>query len=164
MTTPAKPVEQKYPCRISASRHRDVVFVEMVDSNSRITIVELELSAEELGRAFFGSGGNGTVEITTRLDLCGKVREHKNELVWVPERKSWGPQGRDSPENIKIIEKALLPFCVDGWNPRSADDVWNMHNRRPGDPPPKFKGKGDWYEVVFIRYVDPPPELKDTPR
>lgn len=122
-----------------SSSEGHIIAIEITDSASHVAFAEIEMTCEDFAKAVTGMDGMTGDLTTRRLDLVGKRREHKRELVPFDGRCATGPMTDEE-------RAALAPFQVDGWKAR-LDDLRNGHRRtRHGD--------GWAHRVSFVRYVE----------
>lgn len=131
--------------RLTISRcNTGVVRLELIDDRSFSRVVEIEISKEEFAEALFAHAQRPCSFELSDLSLVGKRREHKQELVYVPDVV------RITKESDAT--KLLKSFEVDGWRGRLSD-LTNHHNWTR-EPLPKGKKEGRMVRVTFVRYVD----------
>lgn len=143
---------QRHVGAISISRlsSSGEVLVRVEDQASWTTVLELTLSVEEFGLAVTGVSYR---PCTFAVDAArvGLRREHNQELVFVPD----GPYA----ERASRAATAVHARERDGWIGR-VGDATNGHNVTRTDA--MLLGDalvtGDWYTVVFERWV-PIPEM-----
>lgn len=109
--------------------------IRVTDEASRAVMFEVSVDMAHIGEMIASRGQTPCRYVRGALDLAGKVREVKTEVVPRPRT------GADDDE----LAKLLAPYEVDGWR-ASDDDARNHHNWR-GD---------DKVAVTFWRYVDSP--------
>jgi hypothetical protein len=128
----------------NAGRGRDHAVLSIEDESSNVQVLELQLTAEQLGRLVV-SHSEVECAVTWRTERLGMRHEHKTEEVPFPARRS--TTHRDQAGELRAAQKALEPFEVDGWE-ASHEDVLNSHNLiRSG------RGAGQVYRVAFHRWV-----------
>jgi hypothetical protein len=143
---------KKLKGKITISRPRgsgdQMATIEIIDQLSGCVAVGVEMPLQEFADALMGAGH---VECDIEFNdsgVVGKKREVKRETVYIRGNR----QSKDRAANVAA---AFGKFEVDGWEGR-RDDVENFHRRVSGSPPPGMDG--EFYNVTFIRFVDPPPE------
>lgn len=120
------------------------------DRLSGVVVLEAEMTMEDYAKAVLTNLHSVPCEVYFNdSGDVGKKCERKDEVVWVPDSKSFKDDAR-----LRNAEKHLKPFEVDGWV-GSASDACNHHNfvRRP--PPARCQeDRGSWYRVSFHRFVE----------
>lgn len=110
--------------------------IRITDDSSSVEFVTATLSLENFAKAITGLGYTDCDIETRRLDLVGKKREHKTEMVAC---NGWELDRKDE----YAIDKALAQYEVDGWI-GSRYDMGNSKN---------YVGR-EFIKVGFTRYVD----------
>lgn len=144
--------------RIRSNRRDDVISIELVDKSSGCRVVEIEMTPEAFGLAITGLSGLPCQFHLYQEAPVGKVREAKLEPVFVPGR----PWNAPTKELEDRAAEAIRPYEVDGWEGR-IEDAQNS-KRRSDRPAPEGK-IGSWYNVTFVRFVEPtgqPQEGEET--
>jgi hypothetical protein len=119
----------------------------LTDEASGVQFAQVRLTTEEFGQLMRGRGAADCPTEVRGLDLLGKRRESKSEVVEfaIDRLKSdWqgGNHSLTAPAK-KYAKGVLAPFEVDGWEARMSD--LTNHHRRVGQ---------NGVEVTFVRYVD----------
>jgi hypothetical protein len=116
----------------------DMMEIEIMDNKSRITFVQARMSMEDFAYALTSVAERTAQLEVYRMDLVGKRKEHKTEIVptlldrySVPEK-----------DLERVARKHLKQWEIDGWIGRT-DDLFNMHRKRDGG-----------IEVNFVRWVE----------
>jgi len=115
----------------------DYIAIEITDALSGTKFLQVELTAEVLGLVLTGLSFQECKFNLHRVDLVGKKREHKSELV--PRPKKY----RDDKKAAEEADGLLAPFEIDGWKAHRYD-LYNHHNWV----------KDDMVQVGFIRFVE----------
>ena len=137
----------KLPGKISISRstgpdgHSFVVTIH--DARSGVQFLEATVSLEDFAMALTGVAERSCDLNLRGLDVLGKLREIKHEVIEIPE-KFRRPRLSD---DAAAVDEIVAPFEVDGWMCHSRNDLWNGHRRERGT---------ERYRVGFVRYVDAP--------
>lgn len=120
--------------RRSCSNREDFVSISIVDSLSRLEVVEAQIPLKDFSRALLGLAEVPADILFEPDDRLGKKREHKQELVKIPK----------SPYEASLEEKleALYEYEVDGWGAIHSD-LSNKHG---------YEENG--VRVTFERWVD----------
>lgn len=114
----------------------EYISITIGDCNSGIEFVELNIDLDWFTKAITGQTHVLGALTVKELDLVGKKREHKTELINVT--------NIDYGDKL-ALKQAMEVFHLDGWKGR-IDDMSNGHKR-------VRKGDKTFQEVVFIRYV-----------
>lgn len=114
--------------------------IRIADSSSRTEFVTAKLSMENFAKAIVGLAHTECEIETQRLDLVGKKREHKTEMVAC---NGWELKSEKKTLFNAQCDVILAPYEVDGWI-GSRYDMGNSKNYI-GD---------DYVKVSFVRYVD----------
>jgi hypothetical protein len=122
-------------CKSMSTTDGDRIRIEIRDELSRARFVELIMSVTDFGYAITGLSERPCNIDVRGLSVLGKRREHKTELISVPDGVSLY---KDT--FMDWLGKAVLPHEVDGWK---AEPERNAHRMKNGK-----------YSVIFIRYVD----------
>jgi hypothetical protein len=122
------------------------VVIELEDDSSGTRVVSIHLTPHDLAMALTGSGCNPCEFDWPTSPHVGKVHEHKQVAVWIPQvAKS---------VTREIIRIAVAKYEVDGWKGYDEDALnWHRHVD-PQPPPPALAGPGDWRQIGYIRFVD----------
>lgn len=130
--------------RIQSNRRDDMIAIKLVDESSGCRVIEIEMTPEVFSLAITGLSFLRCQFHLYQEAPVGKVREVKQEPVFVPDCNS---KMRD-----RIATEAVEAHNVGGWKGR-VEDAQNSHRvlQRPA-----LGGKsGSWYNVTFIRFVEP---------
>ena len=119
---------------------KEAISLSIVDAASGVEFVELEIPLDDFTKCLTGNPRPDIPMITRRLDLVGKRREHKIELVFIP----------DSPyaNRAETVSAALRPHEIDGWA-GDKSDATNAHKSG------KREANGNYQRITFCRHVDP---------
>jgi len=110
--------------------------IRITDGSSGTEFVEAKLSLENFAQAIIGLGYVECEIETRRLDLVGKKREHKTEMVAC---NGWELDRKDE----SAINNVLAPYEIDGW----IGSHYDMKNSK------NYRGH-ETVKVSFTRYVD----------
>jgi hypothetical protein len=130
-----------YPGEISFSRnnHNEMHF--HIDDANGSRIVDVYMTPEQFGLMISGLSNQECKFALTNLNVVGKKREIKTELV---------PYS-DYRNNEEEMRKALAPFEIDGWKAIKGQ-LGNHHYRL-------FVDDTQVYSVNFVRFID----IKEEP-
>jgi hypothetical protein len=120
----------------ASSSESNVYVLRINDDMSGVVVCEIHMTAEQFAAALTAQHVAGIPVEWPGAGLIGKVREVKQELVFVR-------TGSDATEKERVVA-AIAAYEVDGWRGRAADAT-NHHRHRGG-------GR---YDVTFTRFVDP---------
>ena len=127
------------------SNMEEKIDITLEDEGSHVECVTIHISYAELTAALVGHASQSCQVEYRGLELVGKKREHKTEVVGpIPDRLLKAKDGKRSPE----LEAIFAPFEVDGWMGRTTDayNHYNWCGPRGED--------GQSYRVNFVRYID----------
>jgi hypothetical protein len=128
-------------CRPSGGQSDSEIRIEVIDKSSGCVAFEIRVPAKEMMEALTGYGFRScTFDINTS-GVIGKTREHKTEMVPIPQDAPYGDKGKE------VIKAALKPFEVNGWKGRASDAENTMHRSRG------VKDGFRMMEVTFERYI-----------
>lgn len=122
----------------------ETIAIEVRDENSHAIILEISGSFDQMARAILGLVEADCTYELTNLDIAGKYRCTKVEIVALKKRSKRG------------ISQALRPYEVNGWVARAVD-FDNPHRYRGRD-----KAGNDLYEVLFVSFRDTPTQSRLT--
>jgi len=121
--------------------------IEVQDKLSGVKFFEATIGLADFTRALTARG-DVPIRFNFRPKLVGLKREHKTEIVFVPDGKFMNAEVRG--------RKAVQPYFVDGWT-GDWKDTQNGHNRNDhgvaGKYPDGTVGPGSTYRVKFVRWV-----------
>lgn len=123
-----------------SSNHTDMdnlIRIQLKDKTSGVEFLEINLSPEQFALALTGLGYQECEFSLGGLDVIGKRRQVKDEVVNAPDGLSLSKISEEEKADL------LTPYCVDGWEVNNTRDLGNPHRR-----------VGDGYRVTFIRFVD----------
>jgi hypothetical protein len=112
------------------------IYIQIEDDLSGVTFLKVQLSLENFAKMITGLGYIDCDFELGGLDKVGAKREHKEEIIPVPNNFSFR-------EDTDLIDKYMKIYEVDGWLGR-REDFDNNHNR--------VKGKSA-FEVNFTRWI-----------
>lgn len=124
------------------------MLMQIEDDTSGVRFAELEIPMEAFAYLVTGMHGIEADCELRGLDNVGRIHESKTELVPVTsDLEQW-----EARNDSAVINEALAPFEVDGWEGYSPD-LFNHHNRVHKD---KGTLRKPFQTVHFHRYVDAP--------
>jgi hypothetical protein len=131
----------------SSAEERDFVSITIEDAKSGVTFFSGEMELSDFAKAVMGQGYMDITFKLRRIDLMGKTREYKKELVYSPV----SPVTINTQPVDGLIDYLVSKYEIDGWK-ANRDDFSNYHNY-------KFdKELGVWiYTIGFTRFVESNP-------
>lgn len=120
----------------------DTQYIEITitDDASGVEFVTAKLTLEAFAKAITGLSFTDCEIKTRNLDLVGKQREHKSELIPC---NGWNLSKRDKEVFEYECQLILGPYEIDGWI-GSRYDMGNSKNYV----------KDEFVKVSFVRYVE----------
>jgi len=118
------------------------------DARSGVQFLDASVSLEDFAMALTGVAERSCDLSLRGLDVLGKLREIKHEIIEIPEKF----RRTRLSDDAGAVDEIVAPFEVDGWMCQSRNDLWNSHRRERGT---------ERYRVGFVRYVEAPPGYVD---
>lgn len=125
--------------RPSFGSDKEIISIKIGDSASHKQFVEVEIGLREFALVLTGQGHVTCQFELNNVELVGKIREHKTEMVPLPE-SYYGMSG-------EALACLLAPFETNGWKGCLSD----LKNGKCHSTNPDGQRVAN---VGFIRYVD----------
>lgn len=128
--------------RVNSSHEGNFIEIQVTDRSSGVRFLEVRMSLSDFAMAITQAGHQPCEFEVRGLEVLGKVRETKREVV----PYEYSPDGR-GPQAEAMARAAIAQFEEDGWK-GEVRDYFNSNNSVT--LPDGSNGR----RVTFIRYID----------